>query len=109
MKRTVTKTDTVALLITKHVPRGKVTTYGALSEAFYGHGRGSKAIGAMMKTWAAQDPRNWSHRVINDDGSLPDVDLSRERLLKEGVAFDEEGKVVLEKQQAELPPFKKAE
>ena len=108
MKRTATRTDNMALLITKHVPRGRVTTYGDLSEAFYGHSRGAKAIGGMMKTWAARDQRNRSHRVINDDGSLVDGDLHRERLLKEGVTFDKEGRVVLDKQRAELPPFKKS-
>jgi len=106
MTRAAARTDSIALLITKNVPRGHVTTYGDLSASVYGHGRGAKAIGTMVKSWAAQDARNWSHRVVNDDGTPAD-DLHRERLLKERVAFDPEGRVVLDQHRVQLPPFEK--
>jgi alkylated DNA nucleotide flippase Atl1 len=107
MVRNSVKTDNLALLITRNVPRGRVTTYGDLSASVYGHNRGANAISVMMKAWVAQDPRNWTHRVVNDDGTLVDVELHHARLAKEGVAFDEEGRVVLEKHRVELPPFKR--
>jgi alkylated DNA nucleotide flippase Atl1 len=98
------KWQTIGLMITRHVHRGQVTTYSDLSEALNGHGRGARAIGTMIKTWATNDARNCSHRVVNDDGTLPIVDV-HERLLKEGVAFDAEGKVILEKHRASLPAY----
>lgn len=96
-------------MVTRHVHRGHVTTYGDLSEAFHGHTRASRSIGTMIKAWAAQDPRNCSHRVVNDDGTLPEADLHHERLEKEGVTFDDEGKVLLAKHKVTLPPHTKKE
>jgi alkylated DNA nucleotide flippase Atl1 len=93
-------------MVTRHVHRGQVTTLEALSEALYGHKRSSRGVATMMKAWASNDARSCAHRVLNDDGTVLGDEVQRERLIKEGVTFDEEGKVVLAQHSAQLPPFK---
>lgn len=85
------------------VHRGEVTTYGDLSERVFGHRNGGTAIGQMLAKWAADEPEpNLSHRVVDDEGAVPPVGVHRERLEKERVPFDENGRVVLSRCRASL-------
>jgi alkylated DNA nucleotide flippase Atl1 len=98
----------LGLLVTRHVHRGQVTTLEALSEALYGHKRSSRGVGTMMKAWAAHDARGCVHRVLNDDGSVLGDASQRERLEKEGITFDKDGRADLDQHQAQLPPYAKS-
>ncbi|MEI9937277.1 MAG: cysteine methyltransferase [Pseudomonadota bacterium] len=94
----------LARLVVKSVPRGKVTTYGDLSVALYGTSDRGQPVAAMVKKWAREDPRAETHRIVHDDGALPDVGLHREKLQYEHVPFALDGKVDLEACKVSLPP-----
>ncbi len=74
------------------IPRGKVTTYGAIA-AHLGVASGARMVGyALNRSHGKQIP---AHRVLNRLGQLtgrahfPD-DTMRERLQQEGISFVEE-------------------
>lgn len=82
------------------IPYGKVTTYGAIAEKC-GVRSAARTVG-----WALNSAKNSNlpcHRVVNRFGALTgrvhfgDPDLMRELLENEGVEFDEDGNVVMEK------------
>jgi methylated-DNA-[protein]-cysteine S-methyltransferase len=83
----------------KKVPRGKVTTYGALSEAL--GIKAPRAVGQALRRnpFAPQVP---CHRVIRGDltiggfsGQTEGAKIGKKRRLlkEEGVSFDEKGKL----------------
>jgi alkylated DNA nucleotide flippase Atl1 len=85
------------------VPEGKVSTYGDVSEALYGDRRkGARAVGKMMETWEADEPeKNLAHRVVTDDGT-PAFPHHAAKLKTEGVPFDSQGRVQVDKCRAKL-------
>lgn len=77
--------------ITRHIPKGKVATYGQISK-LAGKPRAARAVGYFMKT-NPDAPRTPCHRVVASDGSLTGysapggVRKKKQMLLREGVVF----------------------
>ena len=96
----------VALAVVGSVERGEVTTYGDLSDLFYGHRAGTQSIGAMLK-WVDDEPdTNLTHRVVKDDGTVADVGLHLEKLQKDAVPFDgDTGRVAIDRCRATLKKY----
>lgn len=109
MARSQQKADwvEVALTIVGSVERGEVTTYGDLSELFYGHRGGAQSVGSMLKKWVEDEPdTNYTHRVVKDDGTVADVGLHFEKLQKDGVPFDgATGRVAIDRYRATLRKY----
>jgi alkylated DNA nucleotide flippase Atl1 len=78
------------LTLVEQVPRGRVTTYGALADAV-GYG-GPRRVGRVMATHGGSVP--W-WRVVRADGSLPPShdDEARVHYLEEGTPFRASGRV----------------
>jgi len=86
--------------VTSKIPYGKVTTYGHIAE-FCGIKSAARTVG-----WALNDAKDTGlpcHRVVNRYGALTgklhfgDPNLMEEMLRAEGVEFDENNCVVLDK------------
>jgi methylated-DNA-protein-cysteine methyltransferase related protein len=86
--------------VTAEIPFGKVTTYGHIAEVC-----GTRAA-ARTVGWALNGAKNSNipcHRVVNRYGALTgrlhfgSPDIMRELLESEGVEFDENGCVIMEK------------
>lgn len=80
--------------LVKQIPRGRVTTYGALARAL-GSPRGARQVGRLLHT--NRTPLVVPcHRVVFRDGSLSPAfafggdNVQREWLEREGVPFDGE-------------------
>jgi alkylated DNA nucleotide flippase Atl1 len=80
------------LSIVEHIPRGRVTTYGAIAEAV-GKG-GPRQVGAVMAAYGGPVP--W-WRVVRADGSLPPSHdhKARQAYLEEGTPLRPSGRVDL--------------
>lgn len=84
--------------IVSKIPRGRVTTYGAIA-SYLGVASGARMVGYALNRSGDRLP---AHRVVNRLGQLsgrahfPD-DTMRERLEQEGVLFTGEYTVDLEK------------
>ena len=84
--------------VTAQIPRGRVTTYGAIA-AHLGVASGARMVGYALQYSNNHIP---AHRVVNRLGQLtgrahfPD-DTMRERLEQEGVNFTEEYTVDIKK------------
>lgn len=81
------------------VPKGKVTTYGAISKAV---GVDPRIIGFALHS--NKDPKNIPcHRVINSKGEISSgyafggLNAQKNILKKEGIKFNKQGKVDLVK------------
>lgn len=81
------------------VPKGKVTTYGAVSKII---GMDPRVVGYALH--ANKDSENVPcHRVINSKGEISKgfafggPDIQKKMLIKEGIKFDKEGRVDLKK------------
>jgi methylated-DNA-protein-cysteine methyltransferase-like protein len=77
--------------VVRLIPRGRVTTYGAIA-AFLGAGGAARTVGwAMNGSHGAKNPVP-AHRVVNRSGMLtgkhhfPGPDVMREALESEGIA-----------------------
>ena len=84
--------------LVRKIPRGKVATYGQIARAL-GMPRGARTVGWAMHDCPDDVP--W-HRVVNAQGKIsarPTLGFiaQRARLKAEGVRFDREGKIDLEK------------
>ena len=85
--------------ITKKIPYGKVTTYGHIAEAC-GIKSAARTVGWALNGCGSDIP---AHRVVNRYGALTgkihfgDPNLMEELLKNEGIEFDKNGCVVLEK------------
>jgi methylated-DNA-protein-cysteine methyltransferase-like protein len=87
--------------IVARVPRGKVVTYGQIAAAL-GDPRQARTVG-----WALHSAPDWLdipwHRVVNSSGgistrhSIAGSNVQRELLEDEGVIFDEDGHLDLER------------
>ncbi|HEY5001280.1 MAG TPA: MGMT family protein [Candidatus Cryosericum sp.] len=96
MRMTATFFESVWSLAAK-VPRGRVTTYGAIARALGSPGAARTVGWAMRATPAGLGVA--CHRVVNARGELSpeDVfggpDIQRSVLEREGVTFDAQGRV----------------
>lgn len=96
--------ENAADVVRDRVPSGKVTTYGDIAVALdLSRGTGGRAVGQMMSAWERADPDgNLTHRVVEDNGLVPDHGLHHERLEAEGVRIGRTGRVDLRKHRATL-------
>lgn len=82
----------------KRVPRGKVVTYGQLSEMI---GRRLTPVGVGWAIRAAEEGSIPWQRVVNASGGVSTdkehPGLQREMLEAEGVEFDREGRIDLQR------------
>lgn len=89
-----------ALDVVAKIPYGKVTTYGAIAEAC-GIRSSARTVGWAVN--GAKDAGLPCHRVVNRYGALTGrmhfgaPDIMEELLRSEGVEFDDDGCVLLEK------------
>jgi methylated-DNA-protein-cysteine methyltransferase-like protein len=88
--------DVYALV--RSVPRGRVTTYGAIALAL-GLPNGARQVGWAMAVVDLDDVP--AHRVVNASGGLSGphtgVELRRSLLRAEGVRFDAAGRVRMDR------------
>ncbi len=83
------------------IPEGKVMTYGAIARAL-GNFQGARAVGWALRALPEGSCVPW-HRVINSQGRISERGrelsalIQRSLLEDEGVAFDGQGRVDLEK------------
>lgn len=76
--------------IVRHVPKGRVTTYGAVAAAM-GAKSGARLVGYAMNSCRGVKPKVPAHRVINRNGMLTGKhhfetpDRMQELLEKEGI------------------------
>ncbi|MDX1531009.1 MAG: methylated-DNA--[protein]-cysteine S-methyltransferase [Rhodothermales bacterium] len=86
--------------VVAEIPPGRVTTYGHVAEHL-GMKRSARTVGWALKAAAGTDLP--CHRVVNRRGALTGrlhfetPDAMEERLRAEGVAFNDDGEVVLER------------
>lgn len=86
--------------LTAKIPKGKVTTYGAIAEAC-GLKSSARTVGWALNS--AKDSNLPAHRVVNRFGVLTgkihfgDPHLMKDLLLSEGVEFDDDDCVLMEK------------
>ncbi len=86
------------LYVTRHIPRGKVTSYAAIAMELGGKHL-SRGVGASLSAnpFPLIIP---CHRVVGSDGSLTGfgggIVLKRLLLQKEGITFDSKGRVLPE-------------
>jgi len=91
--------DRVYAVVAK-IPHGRVTTYGHIAEAC-GIKSAARTVGWALN--GAKESGLPCHRVVNRFGALTGKlhfgsnDLMRELLESEGIEFDDEGCVILEK------------
>ncbi len=81
------------------IPRGRVTTYGAIAR-YLGIASAARMVGHALNNSA--ETKIPAHRVVNRNGELTGRahfpgDTMRERLKQEGVSFEDEYRVRLEK------------
>ena len=85
--------------VTKKIPYGKVTTYGHIAEVC-GIKYAARTVGWALNGWGPDIP---AHRVVNRYGALTgkihfgDPNLMEDLLRSEGVEFDKNGCVKLDK------------
>lgn len=90
--------------IVRQVPYGKVVTYGQVA-TLAGYPGYARQVGYALYNSRDEDALPW-HRVINSKGEVSysfirmgGDDLQRQLLEKEGVKFNEKGKINLKKYQ----------
>ena len=87
--------------IVAQIPEGRVTTYGRIARAL-GHPRASRMVGWALHAGHLY-PDHPCHRVINRNGELSgrlhwgDPDLMRHLLENEGIEFDAQERVDLQR------------
>ena len=87
--------------VVKSIPKGKVATYGQVA-LLAGNPRWARVVGYALHS--NPDPANIPcHRVVNREGKVAESfvfgggDVQRQRLESEGIVFDKNGKINLEK------------
>ncbi|MBN1299623.1 MAG: MGMT family protein [Melioribacteraceae bacterium] len=100
--------DRVYSVVSK-IPKGKVTTYGAIAEVC-GIQSSARTVGGALNAAAGSDLP--CHRVVNRNGTLTgkhhfgDPDLMEDLLKSEGVTFRDNGDVEMGKHFWIPPKFK---
>jgi methylated-DNA-protein-cysteine methyltransferase related protein len=88
--------------LVRQVPRGRVTTYGSIARAL-GMPRGARQVGWALAALNGRGRRVPAHRVVNARGALSGAWAfgrplaQRRRLEQDGVCFDADGRVPLER------------
>lgn len=86
----------LVLACVERIPRGRVTTYGAIAEVVGAQlgGGGPRQVGSVMATYGGPVP--W-WRVVRADGSLPasHQDEARQAYLEEGTPLRASGRIDL--------------
>jgi alkylated DNA nucleotide flippase Atl1 len=83
------------LALVEQVPRGRVTTYGAIADALFDDfGGGPRQVGAVMATYGGPVP--W-WRVVRSNGTLPPSHQgeARQAYLEEGTPLRPSGAIDL--------------
>jgi alkylated DNA nucleotide flippase Atl1 len=77
-------------ILKTHVPAGKITTYGILSDFVFGKRTAGQAIRAMLQAAVNDDFRNsrFTNRVIHSDGRISDVNGQIYQLKAEGISIE---------------------
>lgn len=88
-------------MVVKNIPKGKVATYGQVAR-LAGNSRWARVVGYALH--ANPDPENIPcHRVVTREGKVSGAfvfggaEIQRERLENEGIVFEKDGRVDLEK------------
>lgn len=107
--KTATFTQRVINAI-KNVPRGKVATYGLIA-LVAGNPRGARQVAWTLHSVTEKEKLPW-HRLINSQGkiSLPKgggYETQKELLLEEGVTFDQQDRIDLDRFLWQPPPGKR--
>jgi alkylated DNA nucleotide flippase Atl1 len=88
----------LVLACVERIPRGRVTTYGAIAEVVGAQlgGGGPRQVGAVMAAYGGPVP--W-WRVVRADGSLPasHQDEARQAYLEEGTPLRASGRIDLDR------------
>ncbi len=88
--------------ITRLIPQGRVTTYGAIAR-YLGSARSARMVGWALNSCLNQTEWVPAHRVVNRNGRLtgkihfPGMNTMRELLESEGVEIDGDAVVNFEK------------
>jgi methylated-DNA-protein-cysteine methyltransferase-like protein len=86
------------LSVVEEIPEGKVASYGQIAR-LVGRDRNARLVGKIL-SMSAYFGNYPCHRVVNHAGKLaPHFPEQRERLLAEGVTFQENGCVAMKKHQ----------
>jgi methylated-DNA-protein-cysteine methyltransferase-like protein len=86
------------LSVVEEIPEGKVASYGQIAR-LVGRDRNARLVGKIL-SMSAHFGNYPCHRVVNHAGRLaPHFPEQRERLLAEGVTFQENGCVAMKKHQ----------
>ncbi|MFA5806080.1 MAG: methylated-DNA--[protein]-cysteine S-methyltransferase [Melioribacteraceae bacterium] len=99
LKKKIDFFDRVYKVVAK-IPKGKVTTYGAIAEVC-GIKSSARTVGWALN--GAKETGLPCHRVVNRLGALTgkvhfgDIHLMEELLRSEGVEFEEKGYVIMKK------------
>ncbi len=87
--------------VVRKIPRGKVASYGQVA-ALAGNPRWARVVGYALHV--NPDPDGIPcYRVVTKDGGLSEsfafggINVQRELLLRDGVEFDGDGRVIMEK------------
>jgi len=84
----------------KRIPKGKVATYGQIA-AYAGNPRAARQVVWILHSSSGKEKLPW-HRVINSKGRISlkpnyGYEIQRELLRKEGIEFDENDTVDLDR------------
>jgi methylated-DNA-protein-cysteine methyltransferase-like protein len=88
--------------VARLIPRGRVTSYGAIAR-YLGSGKSARMVGYAMNAAGVQHPPVPAHRVLNRNGMLTgkhhfgSPDLMQDLLEKEGIAVKKDTVVNFEK------------
>lgn len=91
---------TRALAVIRHIPPGKVVTYGMVA-VLAGNPRAARQVGWLLHSLSERHCLPW-HRVVNRQGAISprtegDGDWQRVLLAEEGVVFSSDGRIDLQK------------
>ena len=86
--------------IIKSIPEGRVTTYGNIAR-YAGNPRAARQVAYILHASSEKENLPW-HRVVNSKGGISlkprrGYELQKQMLEKEGVVFDKENHIDLEK------------
>jgi methylated-DNA-protein-cysteine methyltransferase-like protein len=86
------------IYIIKHIPLGKVTTYGQIAD-MAGNPRGARQVAWVLHSSSQKHGLPW-HRVVNSKGKISlkgeGYTIQKQLLQKEGVIFDEDDTIDFE-------------
>ncbi len=86
--------------VIKNIPEGRVATYGQVAR-YAGNPRAARQVAYILHASSEKENLPW-HRVVNSKGGISlkprrGYELQKQMLEKEGVVFDNENHIDLEK------------